>query len=109
MSQVITYGNPAADPHSTGTVKASLTSGSGPQQVGPFAWIMAFVVLGAFVFLLNKSRAGHTLLYYGICLLILVTLVTQYQFVTDALAPLTMGKSLNAPGKPAVAGTEGTT
>ena len=101
MSQVITYIKPDADPRSTGTVKAGLTKAGSDaaQNVGPFAWILAFVVIGAFVFLLNKSRAGHTLLYYSICLLILVTLVTQYQFVTDALSPLTMGRSLNAPGK----------
>lgn len=50
--------------------------------------VLAVIVFVTILYVINKTTIGHTLIYYGLALLIFFTLLTQYQFISDALAPL---------------------
>lgn len=52
---------------------------------GMYTWLVAWTIFVIGWWLINKTRLGHTVLYYGIVLLIFLTLVTNYQFVANAL------------------------
>lgn len=90
--QEIRYGESA---RSEGVTRVQ--AGSPPPNAGAYAWLVAIVVFGSGLFLINQTAVGKTIIYYSVLLMILFTMVTQYQFVTDALSPLTRGQSLNAP------------
>ena len=52
------------------------------------SWLMFFVILIA----LNQTRIGHVAIYYGLLLLILFILVTEYRQITPFLNPPTLGQ-----------------
>jgi uncharacterized membrane protein YgcG len=62
-------------------------SGGQPDDYNTVQWLMAWAVLGVVLFLLNKTRLGHALLYYGLVLLLVFMLVTNYRWFTNVLAP----------------------
>jgi Lysozyme like domain len=58
-------------------------SGSG------YVYVLAYTVAIAFFVLLTKSKVGYRAVYYGLLLCILFLFVTQSQFISTSLAPLT--------------------
>lgn len=53
-----------------------------------FQWLLAWAVVIVLASLANRTRIGHTLMYYGLWLLLLFLLVTQYKFIAAALSPV---------------------
>ncbi len=51
--------------------------------------VLAWSVALALGMLLNKTRVGHVAIYYGLCLLLLLLVVTQADWFADALSPIT--------------------
>lgn len=72
-------GDPGSDP----------APGGKHPPAGPsaFAWLFAWLLLGVILTLLNRTRLGHTAIYYTLLLLIFFVLVSNYRFITNALAP----------------------
>lgn len=68
------------------------------------AWLLIFVVL----VLLNKTKMGHTVIYYTLVLAILLLLLTQYQAIASILAPLQPGGKAPSSSGGAAAGAGGT-
>jgi hypothetical protein len=58
---------------------------------GPYSalrWLLAWGVLLILLSFVNRTRIGHALLYYGLALLIVFLVVTQYQWFSWALRPI---------------------
>ena len=52
-----------------------------------YAWLVAWGVLIAILTLANRTRIGHAAIYYGLVLLLFFVIVSNYRFITTALAP----------------------
>lgn len=55
-----------------------------------YQWLVAWVVLLAILALLNRSRVGHALLYYGMLLLLVTLVLTNWRFIVSALSPINL-------------------
>lgn len=53
-----------------------------------FKWLLAWAVMLTILFLLNKTKFGHVAIYYGLWLLLVFLLVSQADWLKNALAPL---------------------
>jgi hypothetical protein len=60
-------------------------SGGGPST---YQWVFAWVLLIALLALADKTETGHTVIYYALVLILVLLLVTQYQFIAAALKPI---------------------
>lgn len=54
-----------------------------------FAWITAWTVMLVLLFAINRTRIGHTLIYYALVLMIVLLLVTNVGWFVQALKPFT--------------------
>lgn len=59
------------------------------------AWIMAFAALIFLLWLLNKTRIGHAILYYLLALAVASLILMNYRWLAGILAPLT-SRSISA-------------
>ena len=57
------------------------------QHYDGYAWLVAWGVLIAMLTLANRTRVGHAAIYYGLILLLFFVIVSNYRFITTALAP----------------------
>jgi hypothetical protein len=64
------------------------TSGGTDENASTFRWLLAWAIVIVLASLANKTRIGHTLMYYMLWLLLLFLVVTQYKFIAAALAPV---------------------
>ena len=62
--------------------RASSTSGF-------YQWLLAYTVIIVILMVINRTRIGHTLIYYSLALLLLLQLVLNYQWLASALSPIT--------------------
>lgn len=76
MSYTVPFNVPALGPQS---------SKGGPTA---YQWVVGWVLLIALLALANKTETGHMVIYYGLVLVLVLLLVTQYQFIATALAPI---------------------
>lgn len=53
-----------------------------------YRWLLAWAIVIALATVLNKTRAGHSFLYYSLWLMLIFLLVTQYKFIAAALEPV---------------------
>lgn len=53
-----------------------------------YIWVVAWIVLILLLALANQTEIGHTIIYYALVLILVLLLVTQYQFIASALAPI---------------------
>ena len=66
------------------------------QGASAFAWLLAFAVVIFILWLLNKTRIGHALLYYLLALAVISLLLINYRWLAGVLSPLTQfGSSSN--------------
>lgn len=63
-------------------------------QFSTVQWLMAWAVLILVLWLFNKTKIGHVLIYYSLVLLIIFVIVTQYAWFVGVLKPF----SAIAPG-----------
>jgi hypothetical protein len=49
-------------------------------------WISGWIILLIILWGINRTRLGHTVMYYSLCLMILFTLVSQYKEVGQYLS-----------------------
>lgn len=61
-----------------------------PSTAAPktYQWVVAWVVLIILLALANQTDIGHTVIYYALVLVLVLLLVTQYQFIASSLAPI---------------------
>ena len=68
-----------------------------------YRWLLAWAVLILVLFLLNKSRIGHLIIYYSLVLMLLFLIVTQYKWFVGVLAPFgSLGPGLQVNGQQVV-------
>lgn len=65
-----------------------------------YKYILAYGIMFMMLFFASKTKVGYTAIYYLLVLSIVILLVTQYQFIAQAMQPLTANsnesiKSLN--------------
>ena len=62
---------------------------SGPKQGQPsaYAWLLAWAVLLATLTLINRTKLGHAAIYYGLVLMLVFVILSNYRFVQTALNP----------------------
>lgn len=53
-----------------------------------YAWMLAWLLIIALLAFANQTALGHTIIYYALVLILVLLLVTQYQFIASALAPI---------------------
>ena len=71
-----------------GTAQDTASGGiTAPQHYDGYAWLVAWGVLIAILTLANRTRLGHAAIYYGLVLLLFFVIVSNYRFITTALAP----------------------
>ena len=68
-------------------VAGSLTEHAAPQHYDGYAWLVAWGVMIAILTLVNRTRIGHAAIYYGLLLMLFFIIVSNYRFITTALAP----------------------
>jgi hypothetical protein len=68
------------------------------------AYLVIIVLLWAF----SKTRIGYAAIYYGLCLILLLLLVTQYRWIAAILAPLS-SQTPPPPGPMGISGLGGVT
>lgn len=84
----------------------ALTSVGTQQAASMWQWMFGYTVLFIILWLINKSRIGHTAIYYSLLLMIVFTLVSHPREIADAMA--VFGTSLRRPS-PGLAGQTHTT
>lgn len=70
-----------------GELDDDIVAGSDESTFSAFRWLLAWGVLVVVLTLLNRTRFGHVLIYYGLILMIVLLLVTSYGTYVWALAP----------------------
>lgn len=63
------------------------SSNAAPQHYDGYAWLVAWGVMIAILTLVNRTRVGHAAIYYGLLLMLFFIIVSNYRFITTALAP----------------------
>lgn len=58
------------------------------ENASTFRWLLAWAIVIVLASLANKTRIGHTIMYYMLWLLLVFLVVTQYKFIAAALAPV---------------------
>lgn len=53
-----------------------------------YQWVLAWVALIGLLALANRTAIGRVVIYYALVLILVLLLVTQYQFIASALAPI---------------------
>ena len=72
-----------------GTNQGGTATGTqGAQAPSTYRWILGWILLIALLAFANQTETGHTILYYALVLVLVFLLVTQYQFIASALAPI---------------------
>lgn len=71
-------------PFNVSTLGPKASSG-GPST---YQWIFGWIVLIALLAFASQNAVGHTIIYYALVLILVFLLVTQYQFIAAALAPV---------------------
>jgi hypothetical protein len=61
--------------------------GSG-QSPTTYQWVVAWVLVLVLAMLALRTQVGYKLVYYGLVLILVFLLVTQYQFIAAGLAPI---------------------
>ena len=87
-------------PMDAGASGAASTPAPASGAAAAWAWVLAFAVLGFFVWLVNKTRIGHVILYYLLVLAVVSTAVMNYRWISSALAPLSNLAGSGAGGQP---------
>lgn len=62
--------------------------GNPPSQPTTYQWVVAWLLVLVLAMLAIRTQVGYKLVYYGLVLLLIFLLVTQYQFITAGLAPI---------------------
>lgn len=58
--------------------------------------ILAWSIVILAIVLLSRTRAGYTVVYYSLVLMLVFLVVTQYQFFASALEPITSGRAFTS-------------
>lgn len=58
------------------------------KETTSYQWIVAWILVICLAALAAQTEIGYTIIYYGIILLIVFLLVTQWQFISNAVAPI---------------------
>lgn len=53
-----------------------------------YQWVVAWILVLTLAMLALRTQMGYKLVYYGLVLVLVFLLVTQYQFITAGLAPI---------------------
>ncbi len=61
-----------------------------------FLFLLGWSLMIVLLMLINKTRLGHVMIYYGLLLLIFFVLVTEYQQFTPLLKSITSVGEFNA-------------
>jgi hypothetical protein len=56
---------------------------------GFYAWLLSYTVIIVILAVINRTRIGHTIIYYSLALLLLLQLVLNYNWFVTALSPIT--------------------
>ena len=80
-----TFANPSSI-----NLTGSSTSNSGTytESGSGFTYILAYTVAIAIMVMISKTRIGYIAIYYSLSLALMFLVVTQSQFIANALAPL---------------------
>ena len=70
-----------------GVESVSPATVAAPQHYDGYAWLVAWGVMIAILTLVNRTRIGHAAIYYGLILILFFIIVSNYRFITTALAP----------------------
>lgn len=57
-------------------------------EQSPYRYLVGWAVFLMGLSLINRTRTGHTILYYMLVLMIFFTFVTQYKFIAQVLQPI---------------------
>ena len=87
-------------PMAAGASGAANTPAPVSGAAAAWAWILAFAVLGFFLWLVNKTKIGHVILYYLLVLAVVSTAILNYRWISSALAPLSNLAGSGAGGQP---------
>lgn len=61
-----------------------------------YAWAVAWLLVIVFAAIALQSKIGYLVIYYGLILLLVFVLVTQYQYIASSLAPVGQSVPTNA-------------
>jgi hypothetical protein len=61
---------------------------SAPDAPSSYQWVVAWMVVIIIAAIVANTEAGYRIIYYSLVLIFVVLLVTQYQFIANALAPV---------------------
>lgn len=70
----------------TAGASAGVTTSSGSTSV--YGWLLAWFVVIVFLILGARTRIGYSLIYYGLALMLLFLMLTNYKWFAAAVKPL---------------------
>lgn len=71
-----------------------------------FSWLLGWLLFIILLVLLSRNTLGHMIVYYGLLLVLIFLLVTQYKFIAATLGEVGIPESNLPPG--ATHGASGT-
>ena len=60
---------------------------SGVKKPSAYSWLIAWGVLLAALTLINRTKLGHAAIYYGLVLMLVFVILSNYRFIQTSLAP----------------------
>lgn len=84
------------------SVSSTGTSTPAPASTGAddsYKWLLSWGIILLLLTLANKTRLGHVVIYYALWLMLLFLIVTQYRYISAALAPLGSSAPIAPPDK----------
>lgn len=63
-----------------------------------FSWLLGWLLFIILLVLLSRTTLGHMLVYYGLLLVLIFLLVTQYKFIAATLGQVGKPESNLPPG-----------
>lgn len=94
-AKTTTPAKPAADTAVDASYAAAETNNE-----SAFKWLLAWGLVLILILVFNRTRWGHTLIYYGLALSLLLLVLANYQGITTLLAPASggAGEESTSPG-----------
>lgn len=61
------------------------TTASTDTEMNTYQWVIGGLIMIALLVFMSKTDAGYRIIYYSLVLMIVFLLITQYQFIAQAL------------------------
>lgn len=66
----------------------TVTNSTSDPELATYQWVLGGILFLVLLIFIAKTRTGYSIIYYSLVLMIVFIVVTQYQFIAQALGPV---------------------